>query len=400
MKVSIRDKEALAAVSPSALLAYARADGWTKEEPYGEHSDVYSREGAPEIILPRTQHLGDYASVVSRLIEIFADVAGTDVLSLYRILMTVDRDVVRVRAVTEGGDGTVSLSAGVKLITGARDLVLAAARSLREPRPTYRGAPYLETREYLRQIQLGQTEQGSFVVTLIGPVVPSPDWVVPSPDWGESALRAVADDRPVARRMTLRLTEALTAARTAVDNAVDGGNNTVFGEDNDTFLNAVHRGVSANLCDALAMLIEPFREIDVALSWARTQPMKNAGESVRFSTSDAPVLHEAARRFRGQRPKQKPVTKPDIFLAGYVGRLQRGGPESGGNVTVIDKDGRSVYAALNQRDYERAAQALVSGAQVVMNGDLDGSGSKWRLRNPRIVKIISGEDDTSRDHDR
>ena len=130
MKVSIQDREALAAVSPAALSAYARAEGWTREDAWGEHSDVYTRDGAPEIIVPGTRRLGDYVSIVSRLIEIFAEAAGTDTLSLYRVLTTVDRDVVRVGAVTEGSGGSVSLNDSVKLITGARDMVPAAARSL------------------------------------------------------------------------------------------------------------------------------------------------------------------------------------------------------------------------------------------------------------------------------
>ena len=98
MKASIRDKDALAAVSPAALAAYARAAGWSRTEDYGDHSDVYASEGAPEIVIPRTQRLGDYAGVVSRLIEIFAQAAGMDTLVLYRDLVTADRDVVRVRA--------------------------------------------------------------------------------------------------------------------------------------------------------------------------------------------------------------------------------------------------------------------------------------------------------------
>ena len=70
MKVDIRDRDALRAISPDALSAYARAAGWSKtDERYGAHSDIYAAEGLPEIIVPRTQRLGDYASVVAQLIE-------------------------------------------------------------------------------------------------------------------------------------------------------------------------------------------------------------------------------------------------------------------------------------------------------------------------------------------
>ena len=126
MKATIRDTEALKAVSPAALSAYARAAGWSKVETYGDHSDVYAARGRPEIILPRTERLGDYADVVSRLIEIFADAADTDELSLYRDLVTADRDVIRVRA-SENDDGAVAVNDGLDLLRGARDLLLAAA---------------------------------------------------------------------------------------------------------------------------------------------------------------------------------------------------------------------------------------------------------------------------------
>ena len=111
----------------------------TKTEAFaGDHSDVYQATGLPEIILPRTQRLGDYANVVSRLIETFAAVAEMDELALYRDLVTADRDVIRVRATEGDRAGTVSVNDGVNLMDGARDLLLAAACSLKDPRPIYR----------------------------------------------------------------------------------------------------------------------------------------------------------------------------------------------------------------------------------------------------------------------
>ena len=114
MRVSIHDRGALLAVSPAALSAYARVAGWSRKEPYRVHSDVYAGKARPEIIVPRTERLGDYASVVATLIKTFANVAGHDELTVYRSLVTADRDVVRVRA-AESDDGSVTLNDGVDL---------------------------------------------------------------------------------------------------------------------------------------------------------------------------------------------------------------------------------------------------------------------------------------------
>ena len=374
MRATIRDTEALKAVSPAALSAYARAAGWRKVETYGDHSDVYSARARPEVILPRTERLGDYADVVSRLIEIFANAAETDELSLYRDLVTADRDVIRVRA-AENGDGAVAVDDGLALLRGTRDMLLAVACSLWNPRPLYRTGSNREAVEQVQRIRLGQTEQGSFAVTLLTPVVAPPMQPFLTDD------RELEDD-PVERRLTRRLTGALEAARTATERTVVGGT--------DVFSEAVVEGVSANLCDALATLIEPFPTLDVSVTWARTLPRRIAREIVRFGQADAPILREGARSFRSREPR------PDVQVSGIVQRLIRDEAEVGGNATLrasIDGRNQSVTAILQSFDYERAIRAHQAKALIVMEGDLERVGQRWRLLNARVVDIISTEDD-------
>ena len=277
MKVSIQDKEALLAISPAALSAYARTAGWAKVDTYGEHSDVFTGEGLPEIILPRTAHLGDYARVVSMVIEIFAKVADVDELTLYRDLVMADRDVVRVRAVDGDASGSVAVSDGIDLISGARDMILAAACSLQGPQPLYRVGANRKARDYLSRVRLGQTEQGSFAITLLSPVI-----------------------SPLERQVTRRLADALAATREATEKTIDG--------DAGAFSAAVALGVSANLCEALVKLIEPFLTLDISLVWARTHPMSTPRNVVRFASHDAPILRQAVRSFREREPRQ------DVFL--------------------------------------------------------------------------------------
>ena len=374
MRATIRDTEALKAVSPAALSAYARAAGWKKTgEIYREHSDVYVARDRPEILVPRTERLGDYADVVGRLIEIFARAAETDELSLYRDLVTADRDVIRVRA-AEGGEGTVPLTNGLDLLRGAHDMMLAAACSLDSPRPLYRAGSYRGASDYLGRIRLGQTEHGSFTVTLLTPVVSPPMQPALGGDWG-------SEDGPLERRMTTRLIGALAAVRTAAELTVGGAA--------DAFFEAVGSGVSANLCDALATLIEPFPVLDVSVTWARTLPRRPARETARFARGDAPILREAARSFRSREPR------PDERLFGFARRLKRSEAETEGTITLwasVDGRNQSVAANLEPFDYERALQAHQDRAPVVMQGDLVRTGQRWRLLNARVVDVIQEED--------
>lgn len=372
MRATIRDTEALNAVSPAALSAYARAAGWSKAEIYGDHSDVYVARGRPEIILPRTERLGDYADVVSRLVEIFANAAETDELSLYRDLVTADRDVIRVRA-AENSDGAVAVNDGLDLLRGAHDMLLAAACSLRNPRPVYRAGSNRQAVDCVQRIRLGQTEQGSFSVTLLTPMV-VPQLILVD-DWG-------SEDDPLERRLTRRLVEALEAARTATERTVGG--------DAEAFSEAVEEGVSANLCDALVMLIEPFPALDISVTWARTLPRQTTRETVRFGPADAPILRKAAQSFHNREPR------PDVQVSGIVRRLRRDETEVGGDVvlrTSIGSRNQSVTAYTEQFDYEKAIRAHQMKAPIVMEGDLERIGKRWRLLNARVVDIIWNEDE-------
>ena len=154
------------------------------------------------------------------------------------------------------------------------------------------------------------------------------------------------------------------------------------------------RGASANLCDALAASIEPFGGIDVGLTWARTWPAETARRTVRFGAPDAPILREAARRFREWEPR------PDTSLVGRVQRLKRDAAETDGTIalrTYVDRRAVSVAAVLSRPDYDRAIEAHKSRALVVMNGDLERFGRRWRLRDPSIADVMSDEDDEDDD---
>lgn len=106
MKVTITDGVALRAIPPFALEAFARKNGWSKAEAYGENGDIYTSPDHMEIILPRTDRLADYASVVSRLIGIWAEARGGDELAVYSELMAKEDawDVLRGCAPDATGD--------------------------------------------------------------------------------------------------------------------------------------------------------------------------------------------------------------------------------------------------------------------------------------------------------
>jgi hypothetical protein len=258
VKAHIIDPQALRAISPLALSSYARAEKWVKEESFGDHSDVYVKPGVGEIIIPGTEALGDYVAVVSNLIERFAAVEGRNELQVYRDLVGSDRDVVRVRAPRAEADGSIQIDAGVDIVLHARDMLLSAACAAKDPRAAYRARKIKDAASYMDRVHLGQTEQGSFVVTLLAPVPPNLNQPEQIELWPSLA------EEPFERLVTRRLSTALAAAQGAAERSIRG-------EGMDAFDAVVMSGVSANLCEALTNLIERGDGLEVSITWSKTR---------------------------------------------------------------------------------------------------------------------------------
>ena len=52
MRAEIHDFDALKAITPAAISAFVRSNGWRRTESFGEYSDVYVNDNKAEIIVP------------------------------------------------------------------------------------------------------------------------------------------------------------------------------------------------------------------------------------------------------------------------------------------------------------------------------------------------------------
>ena len=124
------------------------------------------------------------------------------------------------------------------------------------------------------------------------------------------------------------------------------------------------------------------------MAWALTRPVGPPRREFRFAKADAATLGEAARRLRDR------VPQPDARLFGIVQRLMRDEDETSGTIHVrtwIDGRNRSVAVVLGRAEYDRAVQARRERTPVILQGDLERSGRRWRLLDARIDAIIDDE---------
>jgi hypothetical protein len=108
------------------------------------------------------------------VLQVLAIVEERSQLQILRDLLVTGADVIRLRLVDAGLTGaSVPLDEGATFIQKAKDTMLAAACAAVNPRVYYPSRKPAQAIDYIRRARLGQTEPGSFIVTILSPVPPS-----------------------------------------------------------------------------------------------------------------------------------------------------------------------------------------------------------------------------------
>lgn len=369
----LHDPDRLREISPASLSAYAQALGWAKAEPFGSHADAYAHPRHHDLVLPRHQRVLDYVRVVARTINDLAEVEEEDAFAIYQRLRSADRDEIRVRGIPAREGSEPSIRDAADLIGGARAIILTAAcQAAPPPRVVLRPEANKEAVAFTDRISLEHTQPGSFVAVFrTKPVLPAMQSSL-APEFGEPEDHGE-------RKFTSWIPSALTAASDAVERVVTG--------ERDAFNDSVQRGVSANLCETLADLLEPFRELEFTVRWALTAPRERPLERAAFDDSAVPILRAASAAFREQEPQE------NVDLAGMVERLDRPADEDDGRInlkTFVDGRAVTVSAQLKQSDYRRAIRAHDAQSPVSLRGDLEHVGSRWQLLGAELIADHSG----------
>ena len=366
----------LSSVGLRSLNAYLASHGWQKIESFGESGIVFGLENQPQELLVPLGILSDYQRRIEEILQTLSEVEDRDPLAILRDVTMSEYDLIRVRLPEPAPVGSVPVSDGISSFQESRNLLLAAACSASRPQRAYRAGRNQEASDYMNTVRFGQTEMGSFIVSLLSPVPPN---LV-----GQSDMSTGMPPDPFARRVTRKLVSALRSAKNAVSLADHGGDISAFEQN-------VPQGVSANLCDAIANLVdvENRQGVDISVSWSLLREPPEGRAQIAFNKSDASVLKEASRILRDRQER------PNEHLDGYVHSLARGQTQVRGRVTlkaVVDGVLSSVRVDFSPPDYSRIVDAHNHRKVVSLEGDLRRDGQRWVLDNPRDLAVETDDE--------
>jgi hypothetical protein len=256
---------------------YLLDNGWQRRPQTWNGASIWSNANGYEVLVPAHDELADTELRVSEILTTLATVERRTSDEIAGDINTPFNDIQLYRTFPDGmSDGFMSLTAGLRELRSARDMISAAARAVIEgPLPVFSSGIPAPVGELLQQIRLGPSHPEKHVFT------------VRVPFNGQSAAAV-----PFARQVVSKLHAAVAAVHSVTAHATES--------ELSAFDRAVSAGASANLCEALSGLAgrqyrQPF---EVTFRWGRGLPSDIPAETIHFADGVGSIIRAAAMHLR------------------------------------------------------------------------------------------------------
>ena len=287
-------------------------------------------------------------------------------------LLNPNTDILKIRLDKVGVEaGSIMFDDAIQLYDNAKKLLAATALGLINPKKIHYGRIDESVQKFLNQCRFGQTEIGSYVVSIVCPFAEL------SEVEGYRQLSIFSDEERCANSLTRQVTNRLMTNIVTIKQKID--NNEI-----DSLVNN-DNVISSNFYEALngLDLHSENTVVEFMAEWSPTVKINRCGfNKVRFTNDYYQPIVSVIEKIRE-------CANQSTEIVGRIKQLKASpviDNRSRGVVTVVyvsdDNKVKSVSVNLNREDYENAIEAHQHGKAVKILGNLDGK------RNASMNNVI------------
>lgn len=370
--MSSSPREIAARIGYLDLRGYLAARGWTNLPSRRDYAAIYRSpgHGDVEVQIPLDTTLADYGDAMFLAARRLGDFEERPVEQVLRDLLQPRSDTLRYALADDTlRTGTVDLLTGSSLTSGAVKSLRASACSVQHPRRFHPRMSLGDADGYVRACRLGQTEIGSYVLTVNTPL-DIHDGLDPQ------------DRIPFGRRATALLLESTAYVARSIR---QGDAVKVLEDRSDAPL------VSANLCEALVEMMPPDESADLRISgsWSPLVPPPAAVPvDVLLDRSMFEPIERLAQQLRPARGSE-----PGRFVGKVIelsGTSNPAGDLEGDVVLQVQTDDQllKVRVTLDPDAYREAGLAHFEQRYVSVRGQLHRGRRTHVLGNPSEFAVL------------
>jgi hypothetical protein len=197
----------VSSISPDKLRKYLLDNGFSEFGSWGRYLQRFQLKDAREsfdVLVPTTRDIDDFSKRIREAIEGLSVALKTPATELINDLLSVDHQIFRIRAHPNSGISSIPFDEGLALLESSKSLIRASAVAALtgDFRRTVRGRVPGIVDNYMDRVEIGQTDVGSYVFTLL---LPPDDHVLGRPP-------PAAQSESVTESVTMALEGGMAAA--------------------------------------------------------------------------------------------------------------------------------------------------------------------------------------------
>lgn len=353
-------------INPLSFVKYLTDTGWElypSKKTYIKVFQLEKNDNFFQVTIPIDRGLGDYKDAMYAAIETVAIVEGKSVEQVMLYLLNPNTDILKIRLDNNNIEaGNILFDDAIKLYENAKKLLAATALDILHPKKYHQGRVDDSISDFLSGCRFGQTEIGSYVVSVVCPFAELDE----NKEYRQ--LSIFSDEEVCANSLTRKVTNRIMNNIIYIKENIDNGDVDKLISPDDI--------ISANFYEALNGLNLNSKDTDLEFiaEWSPVVKNNNCKNSkVSLSHDYYQPIENAIEKLRGE---TNTLTK----IVGRIKRLESSPDVQKrklGKITVVYLDennqSRTVTTQVDKDDYDKAIQAHEMGYHVELVGELSVS---------------------------
>lgn len=360
-------------LNPLAVCKYLDETGWECIPLKRNNIKIYQykrKDIFEQVNVPISKELIDYKQAMYNVVKTISDIEKKSVEQIMLYLLNPNTDILKIRLSKQNIEsGNIMFDDAIRLYDNAKKLLAATALDIINPKKIHYGRIDEPVQSFLNQCRFGQTEIGSYVVSVICPFAELSD----TDEYKQ--LSIFSDEEQCANSLTRKVTNKLMDNIAYIKNQIDNGEEKVLSNEDVRISSNFFEALNGMNLQSENMFIEFTTEWAPAVKRNRSinnhikisndyyQPIKNVIDCIKDKTAKRTEIIG----------RIKQLSASPIVDKRKDGRIV---------VVYIDDNNKakSITVNLQKEDYENAVKAHQYGKTVKVIGDLEGK-NRLKMNN-------------------
>ena len=289
----------------SKFSSFLSNHGWINDGKYNKIFTIWHRPEEQnayyEIIVPENNDIRNYYYTIGEILNVLSDYYKKNTSLIIDDFNNTIHDKVKYSVKSNmTKNGLIPLNEGIRLLDNAKEMLASTLMAVNKKKKNYIGQRYESVNDVLNAVELGQTEEGSFIINIFIPKDYYEDKTIPLFEETTYTRKALDIMESATKELLLKIDEYKSS------------------EDIKIFDELVEKGVSSNFCHSISEISSNGKnDISINIEYNNGIDEEIEIREITINKEHIPIINKVVEYFRSD------IIEEDYSLTGSVIMLRK-----------------------------------------------------------------------------